>query len=375
MNNSNLNLLVLFSSSVSLKLWKNTGLYDREIGYYNKLKEKFMSITFLTYDYQINDLLKTNDELNEFQFLYNKNQLKQKIFGILSPFFYRSEIKKIDIVKSNQISGSWVGIIIKLFYKKKLIIRSGYIPTKNLLYSNNSLNKFLKILLWSFLEFFSFIFADLIFVASNTDKEYITKKYSLYKKPIYVINTPIDTQKFIIKKNIPSNRKILYIGRLSKEKNVNHIIEACSGISNCELVIVGDGNEKENLVKLSNSVNIKFLGLISNYKLPEIINNSRVLVLPSSFEGTPKVLLEAMSCGIPVIASKIPGIEEIIVHNETGLLFTLGDIVGLRKCINRILSDQNLYDKLSLGGRKLIETKYSIDKTVDKEYNILKSIN
>ena len=97
-----INLLLVFSSGVSLKLWKTTGLFDREIGYYLELRKKINSISFLTYDEEINDLKTSNREVNSFNLLYNKNRIYYKFFGLLSPLIFRSEIKKmLSILLSN----------------------------------------------------------------------------------------------------------------------------------------------------------------------------------------------------------------------------------------------------------------------------------
>jgi len=366
-----INLLLVFSSGVSLKLWKTTGLFDREIGYYLELRKKINSISFLTYDEEINDLKTSNREVNSFNLLYNKNRIYYKFFGLLSPLIFRSEIKKIDYVKTNQISGSWIGVIIKLLYKKRLIIRAGYIPTKNLLSPYNNQKKFGRFLISWAVELLSFSFADLIFVSSISDKEFLVKKYPFINKTIHVINTPIDTKKFINKETEKLDNKILFIGRLSKEKNIDHIIAACSKIYNCELIIIGDGIEKDKLVQMANGDNVKFLGIIPNHKLPDIINEAKVLVLASSYEGTPKVVLEAMSCGIPVIASKIPSVEEIIIHNKNGLLYELGNVEALKYAISLILSDDNLRNSLGTEGRKFVESKYSIENIAELETDLI----
>jgi len=121
---------------------------------------------------------------------------------------------------------------------------------------------------------------------------------------------------------------ILFIGNLVPVKGINYLIDAFSGISgkheNIELVIVGEGYVKKRLLrqvnKLSLSDKVRFIPNKPHNEIPLLINACDVFCLPSLNEGCPNVLLEALACGKPVVATNVGGISEIISSQDYGIL-------------------------------------------------------
>ena len=124
-------------------------------------------------------------------------------------------------------------------------------------------------------------------------------------------------------------KRIVFIGRISKEKNVNLLLDAWKTlpIRDLELVILGDGNDMR-----QNINGVKYYGSVNYDMIKLVLCNSDYLILPSSTEGLPFVILEAMSMGLPCIGSDINGINEII-NNDRGFLF---ELEGYNKCKNNI---------------------------------------
>ena len=103
------------------------------------------------------------------------------------------------------------------------------------------------------------------------------------------------------------------------------------------------------------------------YEIEKYYQTTDIFALPSSREGMPNALLEAMSCGLPVIASKLEGVTEWIVADDAnGLLFTPRSSVALGKNIARILSDKEYANSISLEGRKTILDRFSIERVADQ---------
>ncbi len=103
------------------------------------------------------------------------------------------------------------------------------------------------------------------------------------------------------------------------------------------------------------------------YEIEKYYQTTDIFALPSSREGMPNALLEAMSCGLPVIASKLEGVTEWIVADDAnGLLFTPRSSVALGKNIARILSDKEYADSIRLEGRKTILDRFSIERVADQ---------
>jgi glycosyltransferase involved in cell wall biosynthesis len=100
--------------------------------------------------------------------------------------------------------------------------------------------------------------------------------------------------------------------------------------------------------------------------LPEEINRSAVFVLPSLYEGHPKALIEAMSCGVAVVGTDVDGIRDVIRHGETGLLCE-PTTDALAATLNRVLSDAALRNRLGQAAREFVVREYSLERVVALE--------
>jgi glycosyltransferase involved in cell wall biosynthesis len=140
--------------------------------------------------------------------------------------------------------------------------------------------------------------------------------------------------------------KIVFLGRLHKVKGIEYLIDAVRDIKNCpELVIAGSGPEEARLKDKARGLNVTFAGRIPN--ADDLYMQGRFFVLPSLSEGLPQVILEAMSFGLPVIASGVGGIPDVIEHGKTGFLVEPGDSKGIRKHIEILLADEALRRRMS----------------------------
>jgi len=135
----------------------------------------------------------------------------------------------------------------------------------------------------------------------------------------------------IFKPNLPKSIEseyLLYVGNLKKTKGVVELIESFAVISQenpeLTLVLAGNGSILNTLQLLAKNLNISdkviFLGTVNHNELPNIISNAKLLILPSYNEGVPNVVLEAMACGTPSVATKVGGIPEILIESTNGIL-------------------------------------------------------
>lgn len=147
-----------------------------------------------------------------------------------------------------------------------------------------------------------------------------------------------------------------FVGRLASVKNVSLLVEAISIIKNKDIkvLIVGDGIEKESLetkVKKAHLTDkIEFVGHLEN--LSVVYGKIDALVCPSKRETFGLAPLEAMSYGVPVIASNIKGLTEVVKDEKNGLLFESENAEELAKKIDKLLNDLVLWEKLSMGAVK-----------------------
>jgi glycosyltransferase involved in cell wall biosynthesis len=172
---------------------------------------------------------------------------------------------------------------------------------------------------------------------------------------------------------------ILFVGRLIERKGVRHLIRALGNVRQrvaARLVLVGDGPERVPLEQCAREAGVatavEFRGRVSDDDLRRAYANADVFVLPSVLdarqdtEGLGVVLLEAMNYGVPVIASDIGGITDIVQHERTGLLVKPGDENALAEALIRILSNADLSRSLGAAAQRRVSEEFSWDSIVDR---------
>jgi len=158
----------------------------------------------------------------------------------------------------------------------------------------------------------------------------------------------------IPKSTPPRGSKVVMLGRLIPDKGVDVVIKALVGLPKIELLVVGDGPERARLEALASShrVAARFLGFVPRHRLGDIFAQARCLVLASrSGEGFPNAILEAMAWGVPVVATPIAGVRDLVDDGRNGLLIPPGDVGGLRLALERMLVDDHLCGQFSTIGR------------------------
>ena len=168
----------------------------------------------------------------------------------------------------------------------------------------------------------------------------------------------LDNNDYYKKRFAPNNEKVIcHVSNFRKVKRIEDVIIAFEGISkemDVKLLLVGDGPERARLEQISRnskfSKNIFFLGSLKSTK--EVLNISDLFILPSSKESFGLSALEAMACGVPVIASDSGGIPEVISHGESGLLNSVGDTYQMTKNALKLLSNESLLESFKTNAYK-----------------------
>ena len=374
-------VLLIFTYGVSLEQWFNAGIVFREIEIYKKLLQKNVDISFLTYgnhkDLEYSELMGKIKIIPAQKFIKSTISPIQFLKSLLIPLRFKKQFIEADIIKTNQMRGSLIACIGKLLYGKKIIIRCGYEWLTSFLFLNRPkknidyLTYFLKYLWRYFYEFISYHLADGIILTNKRDINFIIKKFKLKKRASWIrcfynfvdvdLFKPLDLKK--------KEKYILYIGRLSEEKNLINLFKAFKDLDGFVLDIIGTGVLEEKLKSLAKELGIvvNFLGRFPNNKIPEIMNQYQMFILPSNYEGNPKVLLEAMSCGIPCIGANVYGIKNIIKHKETGYLCKR-DSKSIANSIATLYKKKDLREKIGKNAREFILKNCSLDDIAKNEY-------
>ena len=137
---------------------------------------------------------------------------------------------------------------------------------------------------------------------------------------------------------------------------------------NARMVMVGDGSERTNAEHRARSLGvadkISFVGKQPN--IPDYLSAADILLLPSEIESFGLAALEAMACEVPVVASKVGGIPEVVTDGETGFLRPVGDIEGMADMVGRLISDKELRIEMGRRARETAISQYSTDLVIPK---------
>ncbi|MBM3157972.1 MAG: glycosyltransferase family 4 protein [Chloroflexi bacterium] len=196
--------------------------------------------------------------------------------------------------------------------------------------------------------------------------------------PIWIemsrINSYVDAQSFRSTHNLGDKKIVLFVGRLLPIKGLEHLIEAVRFMKTSPtIVIIGDEapgypGTKQALEKQVSTLGLReqimFLGSFPREKLADAYRGADIFVLPSLAEGLPLVLLEAMSLGKCVIATKVPGNIDVIKDGWNGILVEPKNPLALAEKIDLLLTDGASREKLGVQARKDIEQNYSSDKII-----------
>ena len=312
-------------------------------------------------------------------------------------------IKAMQLTKSNSYDavhayqasyGGGAAWLVKLFYpeiKFILTLQEGKILDKQ-----NVLVRFFRGLIIKK--------ADTITAISTYLKEYAQKVSK--NKDVFLIPNGVDLDKFQISQEklqinfkFPNlkDKTIITISRLVEKNGIGDLIMAMAKLvndksmangkwqmENLKLVIVGDGPLREDLeLQITNyklEDKVKIIGKVSPEEIPKYLAQADIFVRPSLSEGLGTAFLEAMAAGLPIVATPVGGIPDFLkdpsTHSgqATGLFCKVNNPEDIAEKINRILTDDELKNRLIINGRKLVEEKYTWDKIAAQFKNLYNSL-
>ncbi len=234
----------------------------------------------------------------------------------------------------------------------------------------------------------SFLRADYVTVIHRMLYDYFVEDLNCPLNKIEIIYNGVDSKVFYPNRSNGSYRAQLgvdkkkyllgWIGRFHRDKDIDTLLHSIALLSNdvrgeIQVIVVGDGEGRENATKLLKKLNldscIKILGVRQD--IPELMRNLDVLLLTSSTEGVPMVILEAMSSGVPCISTSVGGISEVINDGENGWLVPPKDPVALSECITSVLSDEERLKGAGISARKSVVERFDVNIMTDNYKKIL----
>jgi glycosyltransferase involved in cell wall biosynthesis len=173
--------------------------------------------------------------------------------------------------------------------------------------------------------------------------------------------------------------RVLYVGRFSAEKNLESLVAAAADLTRrrpLRLLLVGAGPLEARLREQARAAGVEtdFRGVVPQEHLPEIYREADAFVLASFTEGHPKVVIEAMAAGVPVVASDCEGNRSLVSDGVTGLLFDPHRPADLADRLGRVLGDEALAERLRRAGRALAVDRYDLGRLVGTEIALLRRV-
>ncbi|MCL4256993.1 MAG: glycosyltransferase family 4 protein [Anaerolineales bacterium] len=359
-----MNLALFFTQGVSLKTWSTVGMLDREVALYRKLQERGIGIDFVTYgDKQDLAFAHTIPDL----------RIHANVDGLNLVAYERkllSQPLKADVFKSNQMAGADIAMGAARKAGAKFIARCGYMLSEVQSNKYGPKSKHAKQAVK--LEKAVFTGANAVVVTTQRIASKVSENYGVSPERINVIPNYVETDRFYPGNGSGSSKpRIGFVGRLDDEKNLFQLIKAVIDMD-VEVWLIGYGPRKEQLEEFSEGgkAEFRFLGSVGNQDLPDLLRQCDLFVFPSLYEGHPKALIEAMACGLPVLGTRVQGIQEIITHEDNGLLCNT-DAASIREDVQRLVDDVELRQRLARAGRAYVEEHFALERVAELEFDLL----
>lgn len=241
--------------------------------------------------------------------------------------------------------------------------------------------------LYYVMEWLGSRFCDGVVVLKDDDKFISVNDLRVSEKSVYLIPNGVDVEKYHPRSRDDRRelrRKLLgvgddvvvvgMVGRLWRQKNPECLLKAFASLvdkaanQRVHLFFIGDGELRKELEVLIESFNLSDKITLLGWRtdVPDLLAALDIFVLPSRWEGLSLALLEASSCGLPVVATDIPGNRDAVIEGVDGMLFPMEDATALAERLSLLVASAELRDRLGNAGREKILKSYRLDSRVKK---------
>jgi glycosyltransferase involved in cell wall biosynthesis len=216
---------------------------------------------------------------------------------------------------------------------------------------------------------------DRYIAVSRAEKEHLCKDLAIPDDKVRVVYNGIQLTEFEQSANAALRDKltegrdlplVCTLARLHPQKGHKYLLQAATHVLDAIFVLAGDGPERSRLEELCLNLGLKdrvrFLG--HREDIPQLLAACDLFVLPSLYEGLPLSVLEAMASGKPVVATKVGGTDEAVVHGSTGILVPARNVTALAASIAAMLRDRTMATRFGEAGRKRVAQMFSAEAVV-----------
>jgi glycosyltransferase involved in cell wall biosynthesis len=222
-----------------------------------------------------------------------------------------------------------------------------------------------------------------IFQNSDDRRLFVKKGIVDEQKTVLILGSGANTSLFVNHPEPGGVPVIMLASRMLWDKGISELVAAArilhrDGVT-CRVVLVGSPDHEnpsaipeETLRGWHHEGVIEWWGQRDG--MPNVLSQSHIVVLPTYREGLPKILIEAASCGRPIVATDVPGCREIVRHNENGFLVPLYSIKSLANALKILIHDAALRKKMGMHGREIVKNEFSEEIVVKQTMNLYKNI-
>lgn len=247
------------------------------------------------------------------------------------------------------LHGVYLNILGTLYRKKKILLLKG----KNDLGLTYHDKKILQRILLRIA-----LLSDFVGTRGTRSRNWLIEK-GFGRNKVFIPHNVFDFEQFTVLSHRVKTYDMIYVGILRHYKRIDLLIEVVyklvveNDLKNIQLAIVGEGKSRDKLrrksARLKMNDHIHFLPAGDAKYVCSLLSQSKIFVMTSQGEGLPMAMIEAMSCGLPVVIFDDADIPDVVHHGENGLLIKIGDLDGFVAAIKYLLEDNILYEKLSGG--------------------------
>ena len=373
-------MVVVLTWGVGFSEWEKSRILERETSlFYSYLAQGIRVVIVSTSDADFVNQLDWKSRFDKFDLIFVRPNLIKSLWMLYRSRILqnirdliRNDLARV-VVKSNQLLGAHLVIAISFFIGAQSFVRMGHSPIdQNRVIGQSKCQ--LRVLKF---------YEKLLFVANAkwefTSKQIMQSVCGRHSKTIQfcVIPNYVDNKIWAyIQKEFDASppHNIGFYGRFTKQKNLENLLIATAMSVNLHLTLIGDGEEKDRLIRLADNLQIadrvKFMGRLEPSMIIEQAKTWDFAILPSVVEGNPKMILEMFCAGIPVIATDVPGSGDIVKDGQTGILAKSGGVDDLHQALMYAFSLTNREVKLMIeNGRKLIEKSHMINSVAMRQIN------
>lgn len=331
---------------------------------------------FSYYDEQLADFTTNPTILNSVTVVPKLRASPYRVYAFQLPFVTKQYLQTCQVLRVFQATGAIPAMLARILYGIPFVMTYGYKYHALAAVEGHRLSSlYLRVL-----EPLTLRSATGVIVTSPELAGYVARFVSTSK--IHLIPNGVDTTLFSPTKKMQNKREqktILFVGRLTHVKNLFRLLEALGTLAtdyNIRLQIVGGGELQPELEQAARHLNVEciFEGTVPHQTLPSYMQQADLFVLPSLSEGHPKALLEAMSCGVPCVASNCEGNRIMLEHEKTGLLFEPTEVSQMAQQIGRVLDNPNLASGLGQAARQSVCAHYDLYQLLEQEVELLQTI-